>query len=166
MGFHILRVTHTARSFFSSPAPEASTRRIVPVFEKRRAGPLSLQSRGGFLFEARPRLRPFFSPLPFSSPSSHPLLPQPRVSRRDPGCIGIPTQQSDRSAPGCLYAGASRMTRLSVVATVLFRARNPTYRRIGVAAASSFSYSPAWIRNRKNVWLLGKENEENFRARL
>lgn len=45
MGFHILRVTHATRSFFSSLPLEASTRRIVPVFEKRRTRLLSFQSR-------------------------------------------------------------------------------------------------------------------------
>lgn len=102
MGFHILRVTHAIRSFFSSLPPEASTRRIVPVFEKRRARPLSFQSH---------RWIPS-NPAAFTVPllSSSPVLSQ---LHPDPGCIGIPTQRSDRSALGCFHRRVSRTMRFS-----------------------------------------------------
>lgn len=156
MGFHILRVTHTTRSFSLSLASRrrlhdvlfrfsrnGSRYRFNPACESRERAAaftvsvylsLSLPLLSLFLFlsclflsysladvlslcRSVPSaltlflavflLRSVFPfPVPFFfSPSASSSSGLSRL-HPDPGCIGIPTQWRDGSAPGCLYAGS------------------------------------------------------------
>jgi len=110
MGFHILRVAHSRISPWLFPYVRPGRPRDV-LFRFSRNG----ASPAGYIVpippadsaDARPLLQPCSPPVPllFLFPVSV------AAASPDPGCIGIPTPRSERSAPGCLYVPRPRAMR-------------------------------------------------------
>lgn len=103
MGFHILRVTHTARSFFSALPPRRRLHDVLFRFS-RNGAPARFRSNpaGGFRRSATAFTVPFLSsPLlthPFFRTSSLASLAAASRSRMHRGIL---TQRSDRSVLRC-----------------------------------------------------------------
>lgn len=177
MGFHILRVTHATLRLFLLAAPSPpSRRRLRDILFRFSSNGASARYRSNPRRWIRSRSRVYGLLTLFFSRFRSPALSLPRLSQLHPypGCIGIPTQRSDRSAPVVLppsgFSDDFRRAAVTVFRRDAFISRGGIrHTDVGVAASRAASiFSGVKKRGKKkeksSPWLEGI-NEKNLARR-